>query len=223
MKSPRDILAARRADIAAAPDVNALGTPLYERTVPAFARRFWYCFGGLTFLTAVLQGLSGAFLAMYYQPTPERAYASVFYIDNYVRYGWLIRSAHAWGSQLMVVLMLVHMIRVYATASYKHPREFNWVAGTLLFLVTMMFSLTGSLLPWDQTAYWSSTVTVSLMEQIPIIGDWVARLLVGADRIGAPALSRFFSAHTVILPALLVALLYAHFRMVRRHGISRAL
>jgi menaquinol-cytochrome c reductase cytochrome b subunit len=199
---------------------NRIEKRVFAKPVPAHARRFWYCFGGLTFFTAVMQGLSGLFLTLYYEPTPERAYASVFYISNFVKYGWLIRSIHAWGAQLMVIFIIIHMIRVYVTASYKHPREMNWVAGVILFVVTMAFGLTGYLLPWDQKAYWGSTVTVQLMKQIPVMGAWVARIVVGGDTLGAPTLTRFYSSHIMLLPATLIGLLFVHFWMVRKQGIS---
>jgi menaquinol-cytochrome c reductase cytochrome b subunit len=199
---------------------NRIRTRVFAKPVPMHARRFWYCFGGLTFFVAIMQALSGIFLTLYYEPTPDRAYASVFYISNYVKYGWLIRSIHGWGAQLMVVFIIIHMIRVYVTASYKHPREFNWVAGVLLFVITMSFGLTGYLLPWDQKAYWGSTVTVSLMKQVPVIGAWMARIVVGGDSLGAPTLARFYSGHVMLLPASLIGLLFVHFWMVRKQGIS---
>ena len=195
-------------------------TQALPRSVPPHARRFWFCLGGLTFATAVLQALSGIVLAFYYQPTPERAYASIFYISNYVRYGWFIRSVHVWGSRLMLLFIVVHMIRVYVTASYKRPREMNWVAGVFLFVVTMGFALTGSLLSWDQKAYWGTTGAITFIQKTPIVGDWAAYFIVGGKTIGAAALSRFYSAHIMMLPAVLTVLLCAHFWMVRKQGIS---
>jgi quinol-cytochrome oxidoreductase complex cytochrome b subunit len=203
------------------PSMNGwIRTQGLSRSVPPHARRFWFCFGGLTFATAVLQALSGIVLAFYYQPTPERAYASIFYISNYVKYGWFIRSVHVWGSRLMLLFIVVHMIRVYVTASYKRPREMNWVAGVFLFVVTMGFALTGSLLSWDQKAYWGTTGAITFIQKTPIVGDWVAYFIVGGETIGAAALSRFYSAHIMMLPAVLTVLLCAHFWMVRKHGIS---
>jgi menaquinol-cytochrome c reductase cytochrome b subunit len=191
-----------------------------SRSVPTHARGFWYCFGGLTFATAVLQALSGIVLAFYYQPTPERAYASVFYLSNFVKYGWFIRSVHVWGSRLMVVFIVIHMLRVYVTASYKHPREFNWLAGVFLFVITMAFGLTGSLLPWDQKAFWGTAGAIGFIEKTPLVGDWLAYFIVGGHSIGAAALSRFYSGHIMLLPAALAVLLFAHFWMVRKQGIS---
>jgi menaquinol-cytochrome c reductase cytochrome b subunit len=195
-------------------------TSLFARGVPLHARRFWFCFGGLTFFTAVILAISGAFLALYYEPTPDRAYASIFYITNYVRYGWLIRSVHFWSAQLMVVFILIHMIRVFVTASYKHPRELNWVVGVGLLVVTLSFALTGYLLPWDQKAYWGSTAAVALTRQIPIVGESLALMVAGGGTLGAAALSRFYSAHIMALPAALAVMLLAHFWMVRKQGIS---
>jgi menaquinol-cytochrome c reductase cytochrome b subunit len=199
---------------------SELRTRALPRSAPPHARRFWFCFGGLTFATAVLQALSGIVLAFYYQPTPERAYASIFYISNYVKYGWFIRSVHVWGSRLMLLFILVHMIRVYVTASYKRPREMNWVAGVFLFVATVGFALTGSLLSWDQKAYWGTTGAITFIQKTPIVGDWAAYFIVGGETIGAAALSRFYAAHIMMLPAVLTVLLCAHFWMVRKQGIS---
>ena len=191
-----------------------------ERSVPVHARSFWYCFGGLTLFTAFMLAASGAFLALYYEPTPDRAYASIFYISNYVKYGWLILSIHGWGARLMVAFLVVHMVRVYLTASYKHPREFTWVVGVLLFVVTMGFNLTGDLLPWDQKAFATSAAALSLLGQVPLVGDALVRIVAGGAGLGAPTLTRFYSAHIMLLPALLLGLVLLHFRMVRRHGIA---
>lgn len=197
-----------------------LQTRVFSKPVPKHARRFWYCFGGLTFTVAILQLLSGIFLALYYEPTPARAYSSVFYITHYVNYGWLIRSIHVWGAHLMVIFIVLHLLRVFITASYKHPRELNWVVGVLLLVITMGFGLTGYLLPWDQKAYWGSTVTISLMSQVPVVGDVVGRVVMGGDSVGAPTLTRFYAAHVFLLPVSLGLFLVAHFWMIRKQGIS---
>lgn len=193
------------------------------RTVPSKARRFWYCFGGLAFFSAILQALSGMFLSFYYQPTPEKAYASVFYISNYVNYGWLIRSVHVWGARIMIALVVIHMFRVYVTASYKHPREFNWVAGVLLLTVTLFFAITGNLLPWDQAGYWSSESLLALLAEIPVVGEFIVRMVFGGEALSAAALTRFYAGHIMLLPAVLSVLLIAHFWMVRKQGISEPL
>jgi len=199
---------------------DRLHRALLDKPVPMHARRFWFCFGGLTFFVALVQAITGVFLMFYYVPTPERAYSSVYYITHYVNYGWLVRSVHAWGSQLMIIFVLIHMLRVFWTASYKHPREFNWVAGVILFFVTMAFGLTGYLLPWDNKAYWGSTVATSLMAQVPFIGRQIQQIALGGTALGAPALTRFFDLHVMILPVTLAMFLLVHFWMIRRQGIS---
>jgi menaquinol-cytochrome c reductase cytochrome b subunit len=199
---------------------DRLHRSLLDKPVPMHARRFWFCFGGLTFFVALVQAITGIFLMFYYEPTPERAYSSVYYINHFVNYGWLIRSVHNWGAQLMVVFVIIHMIRVYWTASYKHPREFNWVAGVILFVVTMAFGLTGYLLPWDNKAYWGSTVATSLMAQVPLIGAQIQQIAIGGSALGASTLTRFFNLHVMILPAVLIIGLVTHFWMIRRQGIS---
>lgn len=199
---------------------DRLHRSLFDKPVPMHARRFWFCFGGLTFFVGLLQVLTGIFLMFYYVPSPDRAYASVYYISHYVAYGWLIRSFHFWGAQLMIIFCIAHMLRVYWTASYKNPREFNWVAGVFLFLFTMAFSLTGYLLPWDQRAYWGSTVSTSLAGQIPLIGKTIQWIALGGDSVGGPTITRFFSLHIMILPAALAVFLVMHFWMIRKQGIS---
>jgi menaquinol-cytochrome c reductase cytochrome b subunit len=193
---------------------------LFDKPVPMHARRFWYCFGGLTFFVFLLQAITGIFLTFYYVPSPDRAYSSVYYITHYVDFGWLIRSIHLWGAHLMVIFVVLHMLRVFWTASYKKPREFNWIAGVLLFALTMAFGLTGYLLPWDNKAYWGSTVATSLMAQVPLIGKQIQYIVLGGSTIGGPTLTRFFSLHVFILPVSLIGLMVLHFWMIRKQGIA---
>ena len=193
---------------------------LFNKPVPLHARRFWFCFGGLTLFVFLLQAMTGIFLTFYYVPSTAMAYSSVYYISHYVSYGWLIRSIHLWGAHLMVIFVVVHMLRVFWTASYKHPRELNWVAGVVLFPLTMAFGLTGYLLPWDNKAYWGSTVATSLMAQVPLIGRQIQYVVLGGESIGGPTLTRFFALHVFLLPAGLVAMMFAHFWMIRKQGIS---
>jgi len=199
---------------------NRLRKNMFDKPVPAHARKFWYCFGGLTFFVFLMQAMTGIFLTLYYVPSQERAYSSVFYITHYVPYGWLIRSVHLWGAHLMVIFVVIHMLRVFVTGSYKAPREFNWVAGVLLFAVTMAFGLTGYLLPWDNKAYWGSTVATSLMGAVPFAGKTIQFIVVGGQTIGGPTITRFFSLHVFLLPVALIGLMVVHFWMIRKQGIS---
>ncbi|MCL4498872.1 MAG: cytochrome b N-terminal domain-containing protein [Chloroflexi bacterium] len=199
---------------------NRLHKSLFNKPVPEHARRYYFCFGGITFFLFCVQAITGMLLTMYYIPSSDQAYSSTFYISNYVSYGWLIRSVHNWGAQLMVIFVVMHMLRVYVTASYKPPREYNWVVGMILLLITMGFSLTGYLLPWDQRAYWGSTVTISLVEKVPFIGKTMSYIIMGGERLGQATLTRFFSAHIMVLPATLFLFVFAHFWMIRKQGIS---
>lgn len=180
-----------------------------------------YCFGGMTFVLFLIQAVSGILLTLYYQPSTAEAYESVKYIMNDVRLGWLVRSSHRWGAELMVMMMMLHMMRVYFHGAYKHPREFNWLAGVGLFALTMGFGFTGYLLPWDQKAYWGTTVGTKMPAEAPIVGEFIQQFLRGGMEVSGKTLSRFYSMHVVILPVTLTAFLAAHFAMIRKQGVSK--
>jgi menaquinol-cytochrome c reductase cytochrome b subunit len=181
---------------------------------------FVYCFGGLTFLIIVTQILSGMFLAMYYVPDIVNAYKSVQYITDEVLLGNIVRGMHFWGASLVIIMMFLHMLRVFFTGSYKAPRELNWVVGVLIFAVVMGFGFTGYLLPWDQKAYWATQVGAEIAASVPFLGGYIKTLLIGGDILGALTLTRFFAIHVFFLPAGLLALLGLHFIMIRKQGIS---
>lgn len=181
---------------------------------------FFYCLGGLTFFFFLLQVLTGMLLALYYVASPSEAHASVEYVQKEVSFGWLVRGLHYWGANGMVVMAGAHMLRVFFTGSYKPPRELNWVAGVLLLAVTLAFSFTGYLLPWDQKAYWATQLGTSLIGSVPLIGEFLLRLVRGGAEVSGVTLARFYAAHSLILPVVTLVLLGAHFLMVRRQGIS---
>jgi len=181
---------------------------------------FLYCFGGIAFLLVMLQFLTGVLLAVYYVPAPETAYYSILFIENEVRFGWLIRGMHRWGAYLLVIFVGLHMLRVYLHGAYKKPRELNWVVGAFLLLMVLAFGFTGYLLPWDQKAYWATMVGTTMPQYVPGIGHFLVRVLRGGEDLGALTLTRFFVTHMLLLPGIVVVLLAAHFFMVRRQGIS---
>lgn len=194
-----------------------------EHPVPKHALNPIYCFGGITFLLFLVQVITGIFLALYYQPTPEHAYASVQFIMNEVRFGAIVRSVHHWSANLMVIFCILHMLRVFYTGSYKKPRELNWVVGVLLFIVVLAFGFTGYSLPWDQVAYWATAVGSEMAGGIPVVGDETMNLMRGSLNISDQTLIRFYVAHVIILPVISIILLAAHFIMVRMMGISKEL
>ncbi|MCK4776832.1 MAG: cytochrome b N-terminal domain-containing protein [Actinomycetia bacterium] len=191
-----------------------------NKLVPPHARNFIYCFGGITFLLFLIQGVSGIVLSFYYIPTPDKANASVFYISHYVSYGWLLRSIHHWGANLMVAFCILHLLRVFFTGSYKPPRELNWIAGVFLLVFTMAFALTGYLLRWDQLSYWGTTVVTTTVKNVPLLGPTMAFIMLGGENIAAPTLTRFFSMHVFFLPLVIIFLMVTHFWMIRKQGIS---
>ena len=210
------------------PFTKAVDEAMYQR-VPNFANAFYYCFGGMVFVIIVLQLLTGILLAIYYVPdargNPAAAYTSVLFIQNDVYLGWLIRGVHFWGANILIILVLLHMARVYWTGSYRAPRELNWMVGAIMLLIILAFALTGYLLPWDTKAYFASEVTIKIMGSVPPsqLGTFIKTIVQGGPVVGPPTLQLFFTTHVFILPALIVVLMYVHFRFIRAHGISEPL
>jgi quinol-cytochrome oxidoreductase complex cytochrome b subunit len=192
----------------------------FNRIVPIHATNYIYCLGGIAFVLFILLAITGILLAVYYQPTPDQAYQSVLNISTHVQFGWWLRSIHKWAASGMVLLVFVHMLRVFFTGAYKRPRELNWVTGVLLLVLTLGFGFTGYLLPWDQRAYWATKVGTDIAGSVPLIGHFLLVSLRGGENISGATLGRFYDLHVLVLPALIVLLLGGHFWMIRRHGIS---
>jgi len=150
--------------------------------------------------------------------TADHAYASTQYILHDVDYGWFLLSYHFWGSTAMVVCVFAHMSQVFLWGAYKKPRELIWVVGLALFALVMAFGFTGYLLPWDQRAYWATTVGVEIIDKVPVIGDFLARFLKGGPTPGQMTLSRFFVIHVMVLPAALIGLAGLHLFLFRCAG-----
>ena len=149
-----------------------------DKPVPGWINYF-YCFGGVTFTLFIVQLLTGLLLSVHYIPSEAEAYRSIQNLHQAVPLGRLLRATHHWAANLMVVMVLAHMLRVFITGSYKNPRELNWVAGTLLFVMTMSFGFTGYLLPWDQKAYWATVVGTNMLGSVPFIGPSLAAFVRG--------------------------------------------
>jgi ubiquinol-cytochrome c reductase cytochrome b subunit len=178
-----------------------------------------FTLGSVLLALISIQLLTGAFLTLYYAPTPDHAYDSVRFISSTTP-GRLVRGLHHFGASFLVVFLVLHLLRVVVLGSYKPPREITWLSGLALLGLVLAFALTGYLLPWDQRAYWATVVTINISRLAPIAGDAMAAILQGGSTIGALTLTRWYSAHVIFLPALLVGLVVAHIVLMRLHGSS---
>ena len=195
---------------------------LFGRHVPEITGpvAWLYTLGSAALFVFVIQVVTGSLLAMNYVPSPDHAYDSVRFIDEQVTCGRVIRGCHHWGASLMVVLVALHMLRVYVMGAYKYPREATWMAGVLLFLLVLAFGFTGYLLPWDQKAYWATAVGTNIAGQMPGLGPMLVKLLRGGEDMGAATLTRFYALHVLILPIVTALLIIGHLFLVIWHGIS---
>ena len=174
--------------------------------------------GGVSFLLFLILSVTGILLMFYYVPSVERAYTDMQALNTDVTFGRFISNLHRWSAHGMVLVVFLHMCRVFYTGSYKPPREFNWVIGVILFLLTLLMSFTGYLLPWDQLAYWAITVGTSIGGYTPLIGDYVHFLMLGGYEVGQPALLRFYVMHCIGLPVVACVFMAVHFWRIRKDG-----
>jgi menaquinol-cytochrome c reductase cytochrome b subunit len=189
------------------------------RKVPK-GTNWFYTLGSATLFAFVSQAVTGVFLAMYYRPSAKEAYPSVQHITNDVFLGELVRGMHKWGATVMVVLIFLHMGRVFFFGAYKYPRELNWIIGVVLILLTLMMALTGYLLPFDQRSFWATVVAVNINASGPGIGPYLADFLRGGAEFGATTISRFYALHMLLIPGLIIALIGAHLYLVAKLGTT---
>jgi menaquinol-cytochrome c reductase cytochrome b subunit len=181
----------------------------------------WFQTLGSATLTAfAVQAVTGVVLAMYYKPSPDEAYESIEFITNDLFMGWLVRGMHRWGASVFIILMFLHMGRVFLFGAYKYPRELNWIIGVLLLALGLAEGFTGYLLPWDQTAYWATTVGVNINASAPFLGPFIAQLIQGGETINADTLARFYAVHMLVLPGAIGALIALHLYLVIRLGVT---
>ena len=197
--------------------------------------RYTWCMGGITFFLFLVEIITGILLMFYYRPVTEYAYLDMKFLEFDVPFGMILRNMHRWAAHLMVFTVMLHMLRVFLTGSYKPPREFNWVVGVTLLVLTLLLSFTGYLLPWDQLAYWAITVGTNMLGAAPFIGhegpfslvdkyNDVRFMLLGGSGIGPNALLRFYVLHIMLLPFFAAIFIALHFWRIRKDGgISRPL
>ena len=198
---------------------------------------FTWCAGGLSFFVFLTLVVSGILLMFYYRPTVEYAYNDIVALREHIPFG-IMRELHRWGAHAMIITVWLHMFRVFMTGSYKPPREFNWVIGVILLVLTMLLSFTGYLLPWDQLAIWAITVGSNMARATPFLGhegpgasllaigdiqlvhagDDARFALLGGRFVGAATLLSFYILHCVAIPAAAVILMAVHFWRIRKDG-----
>ncbi len=199
--------------------ISEVISPLLKHKVPP--RSKWsYVFGTATLFCFLLQVVTGIALSLFYQPSSKEAYKSLEFITNKAQFGNVLRGIHYFGASGMIIMVGIHMIRVYISASYKFPREMNWISGVFLLLLTIFMGFTGQLLRWDSNGVWSSVVAAEQLGRIPLIGKYLARLLIGGDTVGGHSLGRFYSYHVFVFPALIFLTVGFHLYLVIRNGIS---
>ncbi len=195
-------------------------TSSLNEPVPNHMKRWWWCLGGTPAYLFCVQAITGILLTFYYVPEPSAAYESVAHITFEVPFGWWVRGIHKWAANFMIVAVVLHALRVYFTGAYRKPREFTWVTGAIILLITMVFGFTGYSLVYEQLSYWGATVAAELTTAAPLIGEPLAQIIRGGDEVGAGTLTRFFVFHIGVLPTALVLLLVVHLGLVRAHGVT---
>lgn len=181
---------------------------------------WFYVFGSATLTLFIVQLITGVCLAVVYVPSAADAYTSLEYLNNEQPLGWLLRAVHYWSASGMVVMIALHMTRVFLMGAFKYPRELTWLLGVVLLLCTLGLAFTGQVLRWDQDAYWGLGVGVAMAGRVPVVGPSIVHILLGGPNIGGETLSRFFGLHVFVLPGLLIAALAPHLYLVVRQGIS---
>ena len=177
----------------------------------------WYL-GTLTLGTFLILVVTGILLMLYYHPSVPQAYADMKDLQFVVSAGVFLRNLHRWSAHAMVLLVFAHMCKVFYRGAYRTPREFNWVVGTVLLILTLLLSYTGYLLPWDQLAFWAITVGSNIMSSVPVLGARMRFLMLGGNTVNANALLRFYVLHCVILPLFAVIFIAVHFWRIRKDG-----
>jgi quinol-cytochrome oxidoreductase complex cytochrome b subunit len=186
-----------------------------EKTL-RFTHTYWL--GGITLAATIILVVTGILLMFYYHPSVPQAYRDMKELQYVVDNGVFLRNLHRWSAHLMVITAVLHMLRVFYHRAYRPPRQFNWVIGVILLILTLLLSYTGYLLPWDQLAFWGVSVGTNMARQAPLIGERVRFYLLGGNIVSENALLRFYVLHCVVLPVAFLILLSVHIWRVRKDG-----
>jgi len=194
-------------------------TGLLFRKVPK-GTNWFYTLGSATLFAFTVQAITGVFLAMFYTPSPVEAYASITYITNDVFLGEFVRGMHKWGASVMIIVIFLHMGRVFFFGAYKYPRELQWIIGVVLLVLVLMMGLTGYLLPFDQRSYWATIVAMNINGTGPILGPYLADFLRAGAEFESTTLARFYALHMLLIPGAIIALIGAHLYLVVKLGTT---
>ena len=188
--------------------------------VPKSTASWWYVFGSASAVLLILQIVTGILLALVYTPTGADAWNSLQVLNHQLPLGWFLRAMHGWGSNFMVAIVLIHMAQVFLFGAYKFPREFTWILGVFMLLMTLGMAFTGQVLRFDQDAYWGLGIGVAIVGRIPLIGGQLVHIMLGGPIINGATLTRFFALHVFIIPGTLLAFTALHVWMVVKLGIN---
>lgn len=202
--------------------LNDLLLHLHATKVPKRALTLTYSFGlgGLAILFFLILILTGILLLFAYTPTPDEAYISIQTLETQIWMGQLVRNLHHWSGNLLLILAVLHMLRVFYTAAFHPPREFNWILGLSLLVLIALSNFTGYLMPWDQLSYWATTIATSMIAYIPLVGEAIRGWLVGGPEIGEFTLRTFFAFHIMVFPLMMIVIISYHIWRVRKDQFS---
>lgn len=200
--------------------VDSLVLHIHPTKVPVSTLRWTYTWGlgGLSAVLMMVLGMTGVILLNNYTPAAPQAYLDILELRSNVWFGELVRNLHHWSANLLIVIAMLHLVRVFLTGSYRPPRELNWILGMFMFVLILAANFTGYLLPWDQLAFWAITVGTSIISYVPLIGEWLVRLVLGGPEVGPNTLLNFYSMHVALIPFGIFGLMSYHFWRVRKDG-----
>ena len=193
---------------------------LDQKVVPRHRYSIFYYLGGMALFLFVVQIVTGLLLLLYYEPGTATAYESVKRISGEIPFGWLVRSIHRWSADIFIGVLLLHMMTAFVMKAYRPPRELTWLTGVAALGLGLGFGFSGYLLPWDEIAFFATSVGTAVAGAVPVVGRSTLELLRGGEDVTGATLARFFALHVVVLPFGALGLLGAHLLLVQKHGMS---
>ena len=191
-----------------------------KKRVPVFYGSMWYFLGGISLFLFIIQVITGILLVLYYQPGENTSFESVKFIVSKVEFGWLIREIHAWSANLFIFFVFSHMFTVFFAKAYRKPREMTWFTGMILLVLSLVFGFSGYLLPWNELAYFATKVGTDIAGVLPLVGDFVLKLLRSGEEVSGATLTRFYGIHTAVLPIIFTVFLAIHLALIQIQGMS---